>query len=259
MAAAESYLWGFHPIVEAIRAQRRKIFKVLLAREKNSARRETVAALAREAGIGVRWVTSAQLTTIMGHRRHQGLGAEVSDYPLCTVDDILTLRSDKGEDRFVLILDQIVDPQNLGALTRTAHCAGLHGVIMAKDRSAPPSATVSKASAGALEHIRLARVTNLVGTIKELKKAGLWIAGADRGADQDLFCADLTGPLALVIGGEEKGLRPLVKRQCDLMLAIPQTGPIGSLNASVAAAVIMYEVFRQRRSAASIPSGGKGG
>ena len=259
MTAAESYLWGYHPIVEAIRARRREIFKIYLARETSSARRETIAVLAREAGILVQWVTSAQLTTIIGHRRHQGLGAQVSAYPLCTVHEILTLHSGSWKAPFVLILDQIVDPHNLGALTRTAHCAGVHGVIMTKDRSAPPSAAVSKVSAGALEHIRLARVTNLVSTIKSLKTAGLWIAGADRNGDQVLFNADLKGPLALVIGGEEKGLRPLVKKHCDLVLAIPQTGTIGSLNASVAAAVIMYEVFRQRRSAASVPLDGKGG
>ena len=187
------------------------------------------------------------------------MGAKVSAYPWGTVDDILASRSAAWKDPFVLILDQIVDPQNLGALTRTAHCAGVHGIVIPKDRSAPPSAAVSKASAGALEHICLARVANLVGTIKVLKKAGLWIAGADRGGHHDLFVVDLKGPLALVIGGEEKGLRPLVKKQCDLMVAIPQTGPIGSLNASVAAAVIMYEIFRQRRSAEAVSPGAKGG
>lgn len=259
MTAVESYLWGYHPIAEAIRAQRRKIFKVYLASETGSARHETIAALAHGAGIKIQWVTSTQLTTIIGHRRHQGLGAQVSAYPLGSVEEILASRSNVWQDPFVLILDQIVDPQNLGALARTAHCAGVQGVIMPKDRTAPPSAAVSKASAGALEHICLARVTNLVSTIRILKEEGLWIAGADRSGHQDLFTTDLKGPLALVIGGEEKGLRPLVKKQCDLLVAIPQTGPIGSLNASVAGAVCMYEVFRQRRSAAAVPPGTEGG
>ena len=147
---------------------------------------------------------------------------------------------------WLLLLDQIVDPQNFGAIVRSAHCAGMHGVIVPKDHSAPPSAAVSKASAGALEHIRLAEVTNLVATIGELKAKGLWIAGADRWGAQSIYETDLKGPLAIVIGGEEKGLRPLVKKNCDFCISIPQVGPVGSLNASAAAAVIIYEAFRQR-------------
>jgi 23S rRNA (guanosine2251-2'-O)-methyltransferase len=125
----------------------------------------------------------------------------------------------------------------------------MHGIVVPKDRSAPPSAATSKASAGALEHARIASVVNLSHTIEQLKANGLWIAGADRQGQTDLFGADLTGPLALVIGSEEKGLRPLVRKHCDFILSVPQVGPIGSLNASVAAAVIMYEAFRQRETA----------
>jgi 23S rRNA (guanosine2251-2'-O)-methyltransferase len=150
------------------------------------------------------------------------------------------------QDALVLLLDQIVDPQNLGAISRTAQCIGAHGVVLTKDRSAPLSPAASKASAGSLEHTRVAVVTNLVHAITELKKNGLWVAGADRTGLDDLFKTDLTGPIALVIGSEGKGLRPLVKRHCDFVISIPQTGPIGSLNASVAAAVIMYEIYRQR-------------
>ena len=157
---------------------------------------------------------------------------------------------------WLLLLDQVVDPQNFGAMVRTAHCAGMQGIILTKDRSAPPSAAASKASAGALEHMFVAYATNLVEVIKGLKTNGVWVAGADRGGDRPLFDADLAGPLALVIGGEDKGLRPLVRKHCDFTLSIPQTGPVGSLNASVAAAVIIYESYRQRSADAGHSAGG---
>jgi 23S rRNA (guanosine2251-2'-O)-methyltransferase len=145
------------------------------------------------------------------------------------------------------MLDNILDPQNLGAIIRTALCVGIDGVIMPKDRSAPISPAVSRASAGALEHIRLSRVTNLVQTIKQCKKSGLWIMGLDKGAEQCLYDGDMTGSLAIVLGGEQKGIRPLVKKHCDFLVAIPQLGAVDSLNVSVAAAVAMYEALRQRQ------------
>ena len=147
----------------------------------------------------------------------------------------------------ILLLDNIVDPRNLGALIRTAVCIDTDAVIVPKDRSARPTPIVSKASAGALEHIRLVRVTNMVNTIKALKNGGGWVAGMDRTSDKSIFNNDLTVPVAIVVGGEESGIRPLVKKHCDFLMSIPQTGPVDSLNASVAGAVVMYEVFRQRR------------
>jgi 23S rRNA (guanosine2251-2'-O)-methyltransferase len=209
-------------------------------------RREEITSLAAQYGIAIDNRRAKQLTADLGHDRHQGVWAEVSAYPYCRLEEIVDAG---GDSPFVLVLDQIVDPHNLGAIVRTAQCAGMHGIVIPKDRSAPPSAAASKASAGALEHARIACVTNLSNSIGRLKEDGLWIAGADRQGRTDLFDADLTGPLALVIGGEEKGLRPLVRRHCDFILSIPQVGPIGSLNASVAAAVIMYEAFRQRETA----------
>jgi 23S rRNA (guanosine2251-2'-O)-methyltransferase len=148
---------------------------------------------------------------------------------------------------FLILLDGIVDPRNLGALMRTAICAGAEAIIIPKDRSAGPSAIVSKASAGALEHLNLVRVTNIPNTIKALKEIGYWITGLDMAADHSLFSCDLSGPVALVIGGEEKGIRPLVRKQCDYLVSIPQAGPVDSLNASVAGAVVMYEIFRQKQ------------
>ena len=148
---------------------------------------------------------------------------------------------------FLLLLDNIMDPHNLGALIRTALCVGVNGVIIPKDRSAQPTPTVSKSSAGALEHICLSRVTNMVNTITMLKKSGLWIAGMDKISADSIFTCDMKRFNAIVIGGEGKGLRPLVKKNCDMLLSIPQTGPLDSLNASAAGAVVMYEAFRQRR------------
>ena len=151
-----------------------------------------------------------------------------------------------GEPGFILILDQVVDTHNLGALIRTAVCAGVQAVILPKDRSALPTPAVSKASAGAMEHMKIVQVVNIVNTIKELKQEGLWIAGLDSEGEKSVFDADFTIPTALVIGGEEKGIRPLVKKHCDFLVSIPQKGPIDSLNASVAGAIVMVEVLRQR-------------
>lgn len=242
MAKSSTMLWGYHPVGEALRARRRKITKLLLVQDQRG-RRDRLARMAEDAGIEVAWVREQQLTQMVGHDRHQGVAAQSDGYPYATLDQILAL---DPKAPFILALDQIVDPQNLGAMARTAHCAGVHGMIIVKDRAAAPSAAASKASAGALEHMRLVRVTNLVAVLKKLKAEGFWIAGADHHGNNSLFDVNLTGPLVLVIGGEEKGVRPLVRQQCDFTMAIPQVGTIGSLNASVAAAIVIYEAFRQR-------------
>jgi 23S rRNA (guanosine2251-2'-O)-methyltransferase len=239
-------LYGYHPVLEALRAHRRRIHGVYLGQGKGAPRRQAIADAARQAGVAVEWVTPQQVTAMVGHSRHQDACAKVSPYPIVEVEDLLADASRMADPAWVLLLDQVVDPQNLGAMARTAHCAGVQGIILPKDRSAPPSAAASKASAGALEHMHLAYVTNLVDTIIKLKDHGLWVAGADRDGGRSIFEADLSGSLALVIGGEEKGLRPLVRKHCDFIVSIPQTGPVGSLNASAAAAVIIYESFRQR-------------
>ncbi|MGD9364789.1 MAG: 23S rRNA (guanosine(2251)-2'-O)-methyltransferase RlmB [Desulfobacteraceae bacterium] len=243
-----SVLWGFHPVYEALRAKRRKIHAIHMVLEKVRPRGETLIRTARNAGISIQGANPQQLTAMVGHKRHQGICAKVTDYPLSSIDTILRQAESRRQAAFILALDQIVDPQNFGAIARTANCAGIHGIVIPKHRSAPPSAAASKASAGALEHMHVACVNNLVDALKHLKFEGLWLAGADQNGRETVFEADLTGPLAIIVGGEEKGIRPLVKKQCDFLVAVPQTGPIGSLNASAAAAVIMYEAFRQRRS-----------
>lgn len=239
-------LWGYHPVYEALRAGRRTIHAVYMVQGKTKPREETLIRFARSAGVNIEGRTIQQLTSLVGHGRHQGICAKVSGYPVSSLNDLLAENAMRERNSFLLVLDQIVDPQNLGAMVRTAQCAGIHGVIISKDRSASPTAAASKASAGALEHMRLACVTNLAESLKQLKASGIWIVGADIGAQGTVFQADLTGHLAIVVGAEEKGIRPLVKKQCDFTVSIPQVGPIGSLNASAAAAVVLYEAYRQR-------------
>ena len=234
-------LFGIHAVSEALRAGRRIFSEVYTA--KSSARVEEVAAYSESFHIPVKKIQASQLQSLSGTDMHQGIAAKVSLYPLTDLYDML---GTADTAQFLLLLDSVSDTQNLGALIRTALCAGVNGVIIPKDRAASPTPGVSKASAGALEHILLAQVTNMVSTINELKKNGIWIAGMDRSADQSVFGSDLTCPLGIVIGGEEKGIRPLVRKQCDFLMSVPQKGAVNSLNASVAGAVAMYEVLRQR-------------
>jgi len=240
-------LFGIHPIYEAIKNRRRVFSEIYIAKEKSSKRLEDIEALAKSLRISVKNISVAQLKSMTGTDQHQGVGAVVSIYPSADLSDMLDRSKFAENPPFLLLLDSVVDVHNLGALIRTALCAGVSGVIIPKDRAAPPSPAVSKASAGALEHVHLAQVTNLVNTIRELKENGIWIAGTDKEAGRSLFEYDLTVPLAIVIGGEEKGIRPLVKKHCDFLVSIPQAGPLNSLNASVAGAVLMYEIFRQRK------------
>lgn len=242
----EDILAGVHSVLEALRAGRREFFEVYIAREGASSERlAPIKTLAKQNGISIKEIPAGRLTSKTGVDLHQGVGARVSRFP---VDGLTALTESKHALRFLLIADGLQDPQNLGALLRSALCAGVEAVIIPKNRAAPPTPTVSRASAGALEHMRLLRVTNITDTIRTLKQAGLWVIGADVRAEASLFSVDLTVPLALVIGSEDKGIRPLVKKHCDLLVRIPQDGPLGSLNASAAGAVMMYEVFRQRTS-----------
>jgi len=198
--------------------------------------------------IPIQSVSSSQLDLMTRTDIHQGVAARVSLYPWASLSDIVDSgESDRGNSqfkRFMLLLDHVVDPHNLGALIRTAHCFGVDGILIPKDRAAQPTAAVSKISAGALEHVRLAQITNLVGTIKALKKLGLWVFGLDRTSRESIFNFSFPPAVALVIGGEQKGLSTLVKNNCDGLCSIPQVGKIDSLNASVAGAVAMYEIFR---------------
>ena len=239
-------LYGIHPVLEALKAARRNFYEVYTTQPNPSKRLAEVLALAESLKIPVKKVKPSQLQSMIGTDMHQGIGARVSPYPLVELSDMLHQSNLSHDDRYFLLLDNVLDPHNLGALSRTALCVGMNGMIIPKDRSARPTPAVSKASAGALEHVHLAQVNNMATTIKTLKKNGLWIAGLDKRADISIFNSNLAGPMAFVIGGEEKGIRPLVKKQCDLLISIPQKGSLGTLNASVAGAISMYEAFRQR-------------
>lgn len=234
-------LFGIHPVRETLRAGRREFGILYLARTRSGDRAETLAETAASHGASVRRVAPEKLRALTGSEFHQGVAAEVGPYPLVPVSEL----ADRP-DPFLLVIDSVVDPRNLGALIRTALCAGVDGVILPKDRAAAPTPVVSKASAGAMEHIRISLATNLARTLVDLKEMGLWIFGTAVDGARSVFKTELTGPIAIVVGGEEKGIRPLVQRQCDHLITIPQKGPINSLNASAAGAVVMYEAFRQR-------------
>lgn len=238
-------LYGIHPVTEALKAGRREFHEVYVLKERDSKRLGDITALLETGKIPVKAVKPACLEEITESGFHQGIGAKVSEYPLTPFDDILNNIKPGGKD-FLVLLDNIVDPQNLGALVRTALCVGAGAVVITKDRSASPTPAVSKASAGALEHISLSKVTNMINAMKEIKDKGLWIAGLDAVADMSVYDCDFRSPIALVIGGEERGIRPLVKSNCDFLVSIPQKKGVSSLNASAAGAVVMYEVFRQR-------------
>jgi len=239
-------LYGIHPVCEALKAGRRKVDRIWIANHKQSRPHVQIRRLAEEARIPFGTVRSSKLNTITGTDKHQGIGARVRSYAFTPLEVILREAEDHQHDIFLLMLDSVLDPQNLGGLIRTAACVGVDGIILPKDRAASPSPAVSKASAGALEHMRLHQVTNLAVTMRRLKKEGIWFAGLTPAAELSVFKCNLTGPLALIVGGEQKGIRKLIERECDFLISLPQSGRINSLNASVAGGVAMYEALRQR-------------
>ena len=246
-------LYGVHPVEEALRAGRRRFDHVLVAQERQDARLEKLVAACRQAGVRVRQESREQLTQMAGTAAHQGVVALVRPQEFLTIEDLFEAprSSEDGRTaRLVLAMDGVEDPQNLGALLRVADGAGVDGVVLTERRSAPLSPVAVKASAGAAEHLRIARVVNLVRALEELKRQNLWIIGLDeRGAsDYDRF--DFTGDCVLVLGREGAGLHDLVRKTCDHLLRIPMAGGVSSLNVSAAGAVVLYEAFRQRRATA---------
>ena len=240
-------LYGFHPVYEALRAGRRTFHEIYISKQTHTKRIERIRSAAGRKNIPLKEASPAKLETIGGAVSHQGVMARVTAYPLADTDDLLENVLSGARSPFLLLLDHIVDPHNLGAIIRTALCAGVDGVIIPKDRSVSPTPAVSRISSGALEYMRVAQVNNMVRFVKTLKDQDVWIVGLDQNAGRSIYRADLTGAIGLVVGGEEKGIRPLVKRNCDFLISIPQSGPVGSLNASVAGAIAMYESYRQRR------------
>ena len=233
---------GRNPVSEAIRSGR-PIDKILVARgEKSGA---VVGILAKDKGILVKEVDRTKLDYVSGNENHQGIVAFAAVREYSTVDDILAYAAEKDEPPFIVILDEIEDPHNLGAIIRTAECAGVHGVIIPKRRSVGLSYTVGKASAGAIEYMRVARVTNIAALIDDLKSKGVWVYGADMNGTDYQKC-NFSGACAIVIGNEGKGISRLVREKCDVIVSLPMKGQINSLNASVAAGIIMYSAMKDR-------------
>jgi 23S rRNA (guanosine2251-2'-O)-methyltransferase len=249
-------LYGLHPVEEAVRSGARRLDSVVLARERSrDPRLDQLAQACRAAGVRVSLESRDQLTRLARTDAHQGALALVRERAFLTIEDLLAPTPALTQHyRFFLALDGIEDPHNLGALLRTADGAGVDGVILPERRSAPVTATVAKTSAGASEHVRIARVTNLVRALEQMKQANVWVLGLDERGTPDYTAFDFSTDCVLVLGREGAGLHDLVKKTCDHLLRIPMAGQVSSLNVSVAGAVVMYEALRQRTSTATPPA-----
>lgn len=244
MRDEEFTIEGRNEIIEAFRAGK-SIDRLFLLDGGNDGPLQTIKREAKKRNIRIDFVTRNRLDQLSATGKHQGAIAYIAAYEYSEVEDILAVAEERGEKPFIFLLDNIEDPHNLGAIIRTANVCGAHGVIIPKNRAVGLTATVAKASAGAINHTKVARVTNLARTIDELKSRGLWFVCADMDGEL-MYDLDLKGPIGLVIGAEGAGVGRLVKEKCDLTAAVPMSGEIGSLNASVAAGVIAYEIVRQR-------------
>lgn len=234
---------GRNPVLEALRGER-EVERVFIAKGAEGSIAQ-IKAIAKEQGVVIDIVDKERINAMAPGERHQGVVAKVSEYKYSTMDEVLDKAKASGEDPFLVILDEVSDPHNLGAIIRTAECAGAHGVIIPKRRACSLTQTVAKSAAGAIEVMPVVQVTNLSRTIDELKEMGLWIAAVDMDG-QDFNKASLGGPIGIVIGNEGKGISRLVKEKCDFTVAIPMKGTINSLNASNAAAIIMYAIRSAR-------------
>ena len=238
------FVFGRHAVVEALQTPDR-VNRVFIQEGTSGRDAAKVIELAREKGIQVQTVPKTKIEDLVGNAVHQGLVASIAAYEYADLEDVFKKAEEKGEDPFIVILDGVEDPHNLGSILRTADATGVHGIIIPKRRSASLTATVAKASTGAIEHVPVVRVTNLTQTIEQLKARGIWVFGTDmNGTDYRKW--NTSGPLAIVMGNEGKGVSRIVKESVDEMVTIPMVGHVQSLNASVASALMMYEVFRNR-------------
>lgn len=237
---------GRNPVLEAIKGDR-KIEKILVNKASREGSIRKIVSMAKDMGIVVVQTDKRKLDEMSESHAHQGVIAITEEYRYYDIEEVISIAKQKGEDPFVIILDEITDPHNLGSIIRTADAVGAHGVIIPKRRSVHITPIVAKASAGAVEYVPVCKVTNIVNTIKELKKLGLWIAACDMDGET-FYRQDLGGALGLVVGSEGSGISRLVKENCDFVVSMPMVGNVSSLNASVAGSILMYEVFRQRSS-----------
>ncbi len=237
---------GLHPIRQALEIHPSPIKRIIISRERNRKPLTEILRLAEEKGISIQWADRDNLTRMAKTTSHQGILAYMDEFTYVEPSDIVQRWMETGEKAFILIVDGIEDPQNLGGLIRTANAFGVHGVVIPKDRATAITPTVIKASVGAVFHTAITRVTNIASCIEFLKEKGVWIFGAEAGTEHAIYDCDLDLDLAVVIGSEGRGIRALVKKKCDFLASIPLHGEITSLNASVAGALVMYEVLRQR-------------
>jgi 23S rRNA (guanosine2251-2'-O)-methyltransferase len=238
-------IYGIHAVAEALKARGRGFEYVAVARERHDGRVQRLVSECRSSGVPVRAVPRQELERLAGTASHQGVVAVASEKQYADVDDLLAKR--RGQHAFLLVLDGIEDPHNLGAIIRTADAAGADGIVIPERRAVGVTATVAKASAGAAEHLPMAKVTNVSRTLEQLKQQNIWTVGLDERGDRAYDQLDYNMHCALVLGAEGKGLHEQVRKHCDFVVSIPMLGRVPSLNVSVAAAVVMYEVARQRR------------
>lgn len=234
---------GRNPVMEAVK-NNREIEKIFVQKNAQGSI-NAILGKARDKGLVIHYVEKVALDRMANGRPHQGIMAQISPYSYGEMEDVLAIAAERNEDPFVIVLDNLEDPHNLGAIMRTAECCGAHGIIIPKRNSCGITEVVAKASAGAVEYVPCVKVNNIANTLEELKEKGFWIAACDMG-DTMYYEQDLTGPMALVVGSEGFGISKLVREKCDWVVSIPMVGKITSLNASNAAAILMYEIRRQR-------------
>lgn len=241
----EEMIYGRNAVAEALKSGM-PVNKIVFADGGVSGSLKMIVAMAKERQIVYQFADKNRLNEIAGTKDHQGVVLYTAAGEYCELEDILQNAAERGEDPFVILLDEIQDPHNFGAIIRTADAVGAHGIIIPKRRSVPLTGTVAKASAGASAHVPVARVPNLPAAIDTLKKAGLWIAGTDLTGSEPFYKADFRGPIGIVIGSEGNGMSALVAKKCDFIVTIPMRGAVSSLNASVAAGVVLYQIFKER-------------
>ncbi|MBW3111340.1 MULTISPECIES: 23S rRNA (guanosine(2251)-2'-O)-methyltransferase RlmB [Bacillaceae] len=241
---SKDFIGGRNPVMEALKSGR-DINKIWIAEGSQKGSIQQIVGLAKESNVMVQYVPKKKIEQMVAEN-HQGVVASVAAYQYAEIDDLFHRAEQKGEDPFILILDELEDPHNLGSIMRTADAAGAHGIIIPKRRAVGLTSTVAKASTGAIEHIPVARVTNLSRAVDELKERGVWVAGTDAKGKQDFRQLDGTLPIGLIIGSEGKGMSRILRDKCDFLVQLPMIGHVTSLNASVAASILMYEVYRKR-------------
>ena len=238
-------IYGINPLLEVLLSHPVMLEKVVVADGRGGNEVRKILKLAAEHGIPVEFGGREQVENLAPHQVHQGVTGICREHAYATVNEVIAHRHEKSKYDLVVLLDSVTDPQNLGSIIRTAHCCGANGVIIPENRAASVTASVAKASAGAVQYLPTAMVVNLVRTIEYLKERGFWIYGADAVARMDIQAPDYEGNIALVMGSEGRGIRPLIRKKCDFLIAIPMRGQVASLNVSVAAGVILFEILRK--------------